>query len=80
MDKRHQQVMYSRAMNAGSTLTSATFPAKVTPFCEQFADEVMVSAVFVLESIHAWNSGDFSPTFRAKMRAALHSAIDRAIR
>lgn len=71
--------MYSRAMNTGSQLTTASFPAKVAPFCEQFANEVMSSAVLVLSSIYAWNAGDFSVPFRRQMRAALHAAIDRHI-
>ena len=80
MDKRHQQVMYSRAMASGDdALTSRNFPTRVEPFCQQFADEVILSAVTVLRSIHAWNDGVFTPPFRAKMRVALHAAIDRHI-
>lgn len=71
--------MYSHAMNTGEPLTSASFPSKVAPFCEQFANEVVSSAVLVLSSIYAWTSGDFSVPFRRQMRAALHAAIDRHI-
>lgn len=72
--------MYSRALAAGDeALTLRVFPSRVEPFCAQFADEVLTAAVAVLRSIPAWNGGPFSAPFRAKIRVALHAAIDRHI-